>query len=47
MGLDLSFGMATSVLYPCIAVGDVQDLPFSDDAFDAAAALMMLYHVPN
>ncbi len=28
-------------------VGDVQDLPFADDSFDAVAALWMLYHVPE
>ncbi len=27
--------------------GDVQDLPFGDEAFDVVAALWMLYHVPN
>lgn len=47
VGLDLSFGMATSVHHPRVAVGNVQDLPFPDGAFDAAAAFMMLYHVPD
>ena len=28
-------------------VGDVQELPFEDRAFDAAAANWMLYHVPD
>lgn len=28
-------------------VGDVQELPFSDDEFDCAAANWMLYHVPE
>ncbi|WP_148614426.1 class I SAM-dependent methyltransferase [Nocardioides rubriscoriae] len=28
-------------------VADAQDLPFADDAFDAVAALWMLYHVPD
>ena len=28
-------------------VADVQDLPFEDDAFDAVAAMWMLYHVPD
>lgn len=28
-------------------VGDVQDLPFSDGAFDVAVAAWMLYHVPD
>jgi SAM-dependent methyltransferase len=27
--------------------GDVQDLPFGDEAFDVVAALWMLYHVPD
>ncbi|MBA2385333.1 MAG: class I SAM-dependent methyltransferase [Actinobacteria bacterium] len=29
------------------SVGDVQDLPFEDDSFDAALAGWMLYHVPD
>lgn len=28
-------------------VGDVQDLPFTDDSVDVVAALWMLYHVPD
>ncbi len=28
-------------------VGDVQDLPFDDEEFDAAVAAWMLYHVPD
>lgn len=28
-------------------LGDVQDLPFEDDSFDAAVAAWMLYHVPD
>ncbi len=28
-------------------LGDVQDLPFGDEAFDVVAALWMLYHVPD
>ena len=28
-------------------VGDVQDLPFEDESFDAALAAWMLYHVPD
>ena len=28
-------------------VGDVQELPFADDSFDAAVAAWMLYHVPD
>lgn len=28
-------------------VGDAQDLPFGDEAFDVVAALWMLYHVPD
>jgi ubiquinone/menaquinone biosynthesis C-methylase UbiE len=27
--------------------GDVQDMPFGDEAFDVVAALWMLYHVPD
>ena len=30
-----------------VAVSDVERLPFCDAAFDAALALMMLYHVPD
>jgi SAM-dependent methyltransferase len=47
VGLDLSFGMAVATGHSPVAVGDVQRLPFRDGAFDAAAAFMMLYHVPN
>jgi SAM-dependent methyltransferase len=28
-------------------IGDVQDLPFPDESFDAAIAAWMLYHVPD
>ena len=28
-------------------LGDVQELPFADGAFDAAVAAWMLYHVPD
>ena len=28
-------------------VGDVQQLPFEDESFDAALAAWMLYHVPD
>lgn len=28
-------------------IGDVQELPFDDDAFDVAIAAWMLYHVPD
>src|SRR5204862_4248833 len=27
--------------------GDIQNLPFRDDAFDAVMAMHMLYHVPD
>ena len=47
VGLDQSFGMLKEVGHRMLTVGDVQSLPFGDGAFDAAAALMMLYHVPN
>jgi len=47
VGLDLSLGMARSTHHPRVAVGDVQDLPFPAGVFDAAAAFMMLYHVPD
>jgi SAM-dependent methyltransferase len=29
------------------ALGDVQDLPFEDESFDACVAAWMLYHVPD
>jgi SAM-dependent methyltransferase len=47
VGVDLSLGMARTARHPLVAAGDVQDLPFPDSVFDAAVALMMLYHVPN
>ena len=47
VGLDLSPGMAATTGHPSIVVGDVQRLPFPDGTFDAAVALMMLYHVPD
>lgn len=47
VGLDLSPGMVRDAGSPLVAAGDVQRLPFADDAFDAAVALMMLYHVPD
>lgn len=47
VGVDLSLGMARTAQHPLVAAGDVQGLPFPDGAFDAAVALMMLYHVPD
>ena len=47
IGLDLSFGMAQQAGHPAVATGDVQRLPFATAAFDAVAAFMMLYHVPD
>ena len=47
VGLDQSEGMVRGSGHPQTAVGDVQHLPFPDGAFDAAAAFMMLYHVPE
>lgn len=47
VGVDLSPGMARSADTTAVAVGDVQRLPFPDGAFDAAVALMMMYHVPD
>jgi SAM-dependent methyltransferase len=47
VGLDQSLGMAQQANHPVVGVGDVQRLPFRDGVFDAAAAFMMLYHVPN
>ena len=47
VGVDLSLGMTRRAKHPAVAVGDVQRLPFGDETFDAAAAFMMLYHVPD
>lgn len=47
VGVDLSLGMAQRADHSLVAVGDVQRLPFGDSVFDAAAAFMMLYHVPD
>jgi SAM-dependent methyltransferase len=46
VGLDQSLGMVAMAGGQALA-GDVQRLPFPDDTFDAAVALMMLYHVPD
>lgn len=47
VGVDLSLGMARTAQSQLVAVGDIQRLPFPDHVFDAAAAFMMLYHVPD
>ena len=47
VGLDRSYGMARPLAPAPVCVADVQALPFGDSTFDAAAALMMLYHVPD
>lgn len=47
VGLDRSHGMVCSLAPAPTCVGDVQALPFRDGSFDAATALMMLYHVPD
>jgi SAM-dependent methyltransferase len=47
VGVDLSLGMARTTGHRLVTVGDVQRLPFPDATFDAAAAFMMLYHVPH
>jgi SAM-dependent methyltransferase len=47
IGLDQSFGMLKEIDHRLLTVADVQSLPFHDAAFDAAAAFMMLYHVPD
>lgn len=47
VGLDRSHGMLQLLAPAPTCVGDVQALPFGDGTFDAAAALMMLYHVPD
>ena len=47
VGLDRSVGMLQPIGQTPVTAGDVQTLPFRDGAFDAAAAFMMLYHVPD
>ena len=47
VGIDRSLGMTAATGHPTVAVADVLGLPFPDGAFDAAAAFMMLYHVPD
>ena len=47
VGVDLSLGMLRTARDQLVAAGDVQRLPFPDGVFDAAAAFMMLYHVPD
>ena len=47
IGVDRSLGMLRSGVAPPATVGDVQALPFGTGVFDAAAAFMMLYHVPD
>ncbi len=47
VGVDRSLGMVRTAHHRLGAVADVQRLPFPDGVFDAAAAFMMLYHVPD
>lgn len=47
VGVDRSLGMLRTAVDPPATVGDVHTLPFATAAFDAAAAFMMLYHVPD
>lgn len=47
VGVDRSLGMIRTAHQKLAAVADVQQLPFPDGVFDAAAAFMMLYHVPD
>ena len=47
VALDRSFGMLREVSHALRAAADVQRLPFPDNAFDAAACFMMLYHVAD
>lgn len=47
VGVDNSFGMVQTAGAPPVAAGDVQALPFTTGGFDAVAAFMMLYHVPD
>lgn len=47
VGLDKSLGMVQNVDHSVVTVGDAQCLPCRDASFDAAAAFMMLYHVPD
>jgi SAM-dependent methyltransferase len=46
LAADLSYSMAASTGVPA-SVADASALPFRDDAFGAATALHMLYHVPE
>lgn len=52
VGVDLSFGMLSGCRARFDAAANLANvdavaLPFADDAFDAALALWMLYHVPD
>lgn len=48
VGVDLSPGMLDAVEVPApLVVGDVQSLPFPDDAFDVALVPHVLHHVPD
>jgi SAM-dependent methyltransferase len=47
IGIDLSLGMLRTAGHGRVVAGDVQRLPFAAGTFDAAAAFMMLYHVPD
>lgn len=47
IGLDRSVGMLQGMPTRRACAADAQALPFPDSTFDAAAAFMMLYHVPD
>jgi SAM-dependent methyltransferase len=47
VGVDASRGMIQATGHRLATVSDVQRLPFARSSFDAAAAFMMLYHVPD
>lgn len=47
VGLDLNFQRASVAPADSSVVGDVQTLPFNDEAFDTVLAMHMLYHVPD
>ena len=39
--------LTESLFSPHLTVTDAENLPFTDDTFDAVLALQMLYHLPN
>jgi ubiquinone/menaquinone biosynthesis C-methylase UbiE len=47
MAADAAENLAAEPVDAAVSVADGEHLPFADDSFDAALALLMLYHLPD